>query len=56
MNWKEESIKTRIETQAQRLTNHSENYWKEESIKTRIETQIILVAAYNQPVLKRRIH
>ena len=37
-NWKEESIKTRIETSRYQHTRAWEPYWKEESIKTRIET------------------
>jgi len=36
--WKEESIKTRIETPAIKHTYQEQDDWKEESIKTRIET------------------
>ena len=37
-HWKEESIKTRIETLLTVLREDANIYWKEESIKTRIET------------------
>ena len=55
-NWKEESIKTRIETYPSTSHKSSSLNWKEESIKTRIETPFRPVCRYVVPELKRRIH
>ena len=55
-NWREESIKTRIETLYSTCFNFAVHYWREESIKTRIETFNSPTAKQNMKILKRRIH
>ena len=55
-DWKEESIKTRIETIDEYGFNLEQVDWKEESIKTRIETIDCSLCILRSARLKRRIH
>ena len=55
-DWREESIKTRIETTWLSRFPKMIKYWREESIKTRIETFSPVFAVRKSDKLKRRIH
>ena len=55
-DWREESIKTRIETSSPIIFDRLVSNWREESIKTRIETFYRFYTDVKVAGLKRRIH
>ena len=56
VDWREESIKTRIETLTANYLALPKCNWREESIKTRIETRRRIESYFGDSKLKRRIH